>query len=357
MRKQFFLFAPLIAAAVAVFVSCTNDSAINKVLGAGTEAPVYISHKVTSGREVDFEFSVPVKIVEAKVRNDSAAGSEVPLEPFKEDYDTTVPLCFSEDNSGGDKVTADIVVEDAEDNSLDVLVSFRTRNDNLPELMINEIRTTYTSKESSEFIELFAKTSGNLGALRLFSAYTSTETPIYEFPSVEVAAGEYITLHLRTLEGDTAVDELGNDLSLSKAKRASDTKDNARDLWLAVSEKRIDDKADVIYLLDQDDNILDMVVLAVDAEKWDKFTKAAEPLKRGAWRGRDGQTLQAVSFADVVNSTGLTMTRTLCRNEAAADSNTAADWYVCNDKGASPGAKNSEKRYDPTASKSVSKKK
>jgi hypothetical protein len=51
----------------------------------------------------------------------------------------------------------------------------------------------------------------------------------------------------------------------------------------------------------------------------------------------------------------MTATRTLCRNEAAGDSNTAADWYICATSGASAGAKNSDKRYDPSATKSVSK--
>jgi hypothetical protein len=101
-----------------------------------------------------------------------------------------------------------------------------------------------------------------------------------------------------------------------------------------------------------------MVVLAASSTTWDKISKAAEPLvKRGAWRGADGQMRQVLSLDDVIASKDMTATRTLCRNEAAADSNTAADWYICATSGASPGAKNSEKRYDPSASKSVSKKK
>jgi alcohol dehydrogenase class IV len=67
-------------------------------------------------------------------------------------------------------VSTDILVEDKNKNTLNVLISFRTRNDRMPEVVINEIRTAY-SNPRVEFIELKTTSAGNLGGMRLFAAY------------------------------------------------------------------------------------------------------------------------------------------------------------------------------------------
>jgi hypothetical protein len=227
----------------------------------------------------------------------------------------------------------------------------------MPALVINEIRFNYDSNKSSEFIELHTKTAGNLGAMRLFMASTSLDEPIYEFPPVEVAAGEYIMLHLRTLGVDKAVDELGSELNLSKANRADDSKDDARDLWVPGSTKYLH-KTDVIYLLDQDDMILDGLAVMETSTAWGKnkdFSKAAELLaKQGEWLSAGGEPVKTPGVADTISSANTTTTQTLCRDETAEDSNTLADWYVCAQSNASPGAINSTVHY---GSKSKSAKK
>ncbi|MDR2658706.1 MAG: hypothetical protein LBC27_01785 [Spirochaetaceae bacterium] len=350
MQKQFFLFVPLCAAAILWLSSCANETEINKVMGSGSEAPVFISYRAESGSEITFQFSTPVKVVSAFL--DTGEG----FEPFPDEYTSKISLRFLSDHSGGRSITADLLVEDAEGNSLNVLVPFKTRNERIPALVINEIRLDYINP-SVEFIELRTKTSGNLGALRLFVASTSIDEAVYEFPPVEVAAGEYITLHLRTLEGDKAVDELGSELNLSSAAKSSDTKDDARDLWVAGAVKYLH-TADVIYLTNQDDIVLDGLAIAKDSVDWDKnknLSKAAEFLaKQGAWLSAEGDAVKTPSAADAVNSSNTTPTRTLCRDETKADGNTLADWYTCDTSGASPGGKNSVKRYTPKA-KSVSK--
>jgi hypothetical protein len=337
MQKLFFIFI------CAALLSCADDTDINKIMGVASEAPVFIAYRAESGTEVKFQFSTPVKIIQAFL------DTEDEIEPFTDEYDRSISLRFTSDHSGGKAFTADLLVEDADGNSLNVLVPFKTRNDRMPKLLINEMRFDGSSAPASEFIELYTKTSGNLGAMRLFMAYTSLDEPIYEFPPVEVAAGEYITLHLRTRGTDTAIDELGNALNLSKAGRADDAKDDARDLWVPGSTKYLHKTADVIYLLDQDDMILDGLAVAENGSStWDKnknFSKAAELLaKQGSWLDASGKAVKTPGTADTVNSAGTTMTRTLCRDETVGDSNTLADWYICNGS-ASPGAKNNEVRY------------
>jgi hypothetical protein len=347
MQKLFFIFI------CAALLSCADDTDINKIMGVASEAPVFIAYRAESGTEVKFQFSTPVKIIQAFL------DTEDEIEPFTDEYDRSISLRFTSDHSGGKAFTADLLVEDADGNSLNVLVPFKTRNDRMPKLLINEMRFTYDSNKSSEFIELHTQTDGNLGAMRLFVASTSLDEPIYEFPPVEVAAGEYIMLHLRTLGVDKAVDELGSELNLSKANRPDDSKDDARDLWVPGSTKYLH-KTDVIYLLDQDDMILDGLAVMETSEAWGKnkdLSKAAELLaKQSAWFDANGKAVKTPGGADTISSANTTTTRTLCRNEAIPDSNTLADWYICANSGASPGAKNSTTIYTAKSTKSAAKK-
>jgi hypothetical protein len=281
------------------------------------------------------------------------------LEEFSGEYESTVALRFKEDISGGKSITADLLVEDADSNSLNLLVPVKTRNERIPKtLKLNEVRLEQGSSTSGgikyhtiEFIELYTKTDGNLGAMRLFVASMGIDEPVYEFPQAEVKAGEYITLHMRTKEGDTAIDELGDKLNLSAAVVSKKTEviDTVRDLWVPVNTRYLHD-TDVIYIVDQDDVVIDAIVIAESPDVWTKksvFSKAAELLaKQGAWLDKDGRAVKSPGYTDAVDSTNATATRTLCRDETKEDSNTLADWYICAQSNATPGEKNSTNRYE-----------
>ncbi|MDR2445417.1 MAG: hypothetical protein LBD44_05735 [Spirochaetaceae bacterium] len=350
MKKEFSTLFFLTALLCAILPSCDEAMAINKVLGMGVQAPVFISYKAISGIEVQFQFSVPVRVIEAYVD----VGLE--LEEFSSEYESTVALLFKEDISGGKSIIADLLVEDVDGNSLNLLVPVKTRNYRIPNLRLNEVRldqsrSSSTKKYSIEFIELYTEAAGNLGAMRLFVASMGIDEPVYEFPQAEVKAGEYITLHMRTKEGDTAVDELGNELGLSVVTESNekDVSATARDLWVAVDTKYLH-STDVIYLTDQDDLIIDALVLAETPDAWAKnntFSRAAELLARqGAWLANDGEAVKSPGYADTVDSAKTTATRTLCRDETKADTNTLSDWYICATSNATPGGKNSTNRYE-----------
>jgi hypothetical protein len=205
----------------------------------------------------------------------------------------------------------------------------------------NELRTE-NSNQKHEFIEFKTVEAGNLGALRVYVSGNNKNPLLYEFPSIEVSAGEYITLHLRTTEADSR-DELGGDLTKSGGADAVAT---ARDLWIPGSTKLLR-KTDAVYLLDQDDRVVDAVMLSEAADPWwgkDYFAEAAEFLfSMDAWKSPDGTICGP---ADSVRSAGTTNTRTICRDETLADSDTAADWYITATSNATPGKPNSVKRYN-----------
>jgi hypothetical protein len=348
-----------------VFVSCGGGTELNSLFGVSAEAPVYTGYQVISGTEVNFMFSTEVTLIYARFEPDIAlANGTMPEEAAADDGadgappapdvpSKTVASVFAGDHSGGERITADILVEDQSGNTLNILVPFRTRNDRVPKLVINEVRTE-SATPKSEFIEIKTNSAGNLGALRLFILSANASEPVYEFPPVEVGSGEHVTVHLRKRATDNGIDETGSNLALAASSETSAAKDlskTARDLWVAGNEKRIH-KTDVIYIVDQDDKIIDALALCETEKAWNKntaFKNGVELLaKQDMWRSADGILIKTPSFSDAVqNSAWITETRTLCRDETVDDSNTSADWYVCATSSATPGAVNNPKRHEP----------
>jgi hypothetical protein len=307
------------------------------ILGSRSQAPVFLGCRAAGTETLQFRFSRPVEVLAFN------ASPALPVESIE--GGEVIQVNLSDSIPGGEAYTADILVKDGEGNTLNVLVPFRSRNDRMPRLHINELRTEYSSSSTKlriEFVELKAVEAGNLGALRLYIAGNTKKSMVFEFPPAELAAGEYVVLHLRTLE-EGAVDETGDKLDLSKGGEAGAL---SRDFWIPGAEKLLH-KTDAVYLLDQDDSIIDAVMMSENADPWwtkDHFVQAADLLYRqGAWISPDGE----IPGPGAAVITGLsTATRSICRNEAVPDSNTAADWYITVTSGASPGALNNPKRFD-----------
>jgi len=302
-------------------VSCSSEATL---MGISASPPVFLGCRTEAEGEVHFIFSRDVKV--------ASMYFEPSMETEVLGQGQTVTVRFDDAQlPGGSKVTADILVEDSRRNTLNVLVSFYTRNNHMPSLVINEIRTAY-NRPRVEFIEIKTLSAGNLGAMRLFAAYTGNE-PIYIFPPIEVNRGEYIVVHTRSIEPGL-VDETGTILNLS---RGTDASPNGRDLWMPGSTKLHETNA--IYLMDQDDTILDGVLIASSNTRWrDSITAAAEEMVRqGIWPGSEP--------GDAFNSEGNTATRTINRIENRTNSHSPADWYITVTSGATPGRFNNPNRY------------
>lgn len=315
--------------------SCVTEigDAAKQILGNASEGPVFLSCRAVSETEVALRFSISVNVT-------SVYFSPPVQVDLIEDGDT-VRIHFSEGPPPGERLIVDILAEDENGNTINVLVPFRTKNNRVPPMLITELRTEY-SRPRSEYIELRTLAAGNLGAVRVF-AVSNNQSMIYEFPSIEAAAGEYITLHLRTLE-DNCRDELGDNLEASGGTGSWPT---ARDLWVPGATKLLR-KTEAVYLLDQDDNVIDAVMLSEKIDPWWGSERLAETAaflyESGAWETSDGKLCGP---AEAVFSTGTTATRTICRDETVEDSNTAADWYITVTSGATPGRENNPRRYTP----------
>jgi len=335
--KYLYLFMAGICSVFCTVCSCatgTGGDIAGQIIGNKSEAPVFLSCQAVSETEINFRFSLPVKVMSLHFNPE--------IKPNEVENGSTVRVLFNKGPGPGEKLTADLLAEDSSGNTINVLVPLLTRNNRIPPLRINEIRTEY-SKPKCEFIEFKTLEAGNLGALRLFIAGNYKAPMVYEFPPVEAAKGEYITLHLRTTE-ESNRDELEKKLDESGGVDSSPT---ARDLWIPGAGKLLH-KTDAIYLLDQDDHVVDAVMLSESEDPWwgkDYFAEAAEFLfKADAWKSPAEKICSPV---DAVSSNGTTLTRTICRDETLnVSSGTAADWYITANSSATPGKPNNPKRYN-----------
>jgi len=215
----------------------------------------------------------------------------------------------------------------------------------VPKLVINELCVEKPNNSNkTEFIELKMLSDGNLSGMRVVIMGNSTPSKLttYDFLSKEVRKTDFVVLHLRTLE-ESSRNEYGNDKAESGGENASS---KAWDFWIPDNKLLVHEAASVVYVLDQDDNVLDAVMISNNSTtSWgqDYFTQAAEFLfNQGAWKSTDGQICRP---ADSVISIDATPTQTICRDEETEDTNTAADWYITVNKGATPGEPNNPNRF------------
>jgi len=330
----------LCAICIALGSCSTGDAAIAAVLmlGGSSQSPVFLKCKAVSDDTVEFEFSQPVKV--------TSLSFDPVLEISSIENGSTVTVKFDESLTPGAMFSADLLAEDEKKNTVNVLVPFRSRNNRMPKLLINEICTEYASAaagKKEEFIEFKVKSAGNLGAMRVVinSNTNAAKKTVYEFSPVEVKKDEYMTLHLRTYN-PASEDEYTENLAQSAGINASPT---GRDFWMP-GETKLLHKTAMIYVLDQDDKVIDAVMLSETPDTWwakDYFAETAEFLfKNGAWKSAGGGV---GGPADAVASGKATNTRTICRDETVEDSNTAADWYITDTSCATPGKPNNPKRY------------
>jgi hypothetical protein len=326
---------------LSIISACSTEAAIQGVLNRKTTVPLFLECKAVSSTEICFRFSQPVKML------------SLFFEPFSEVLSVRegeeLLVTLTKPLREGEKITADVLVEDEHRNTINVLVPFRARNDRVPKLVINELRTVY-SNPRVEFVEFLSQSAGNLGALRLFAAGHSITKPVYEFPPLEIRAGEYIVLHMRSREED-CVDETGDNLALSGGYEALAT---VRDFWVPGTAKLLHDD-NVVYLVDQDDRIIDAVLLSKSpGPVWSKpalATAAEFVASQGAWLPLGGEAMApgtyTLSPADAASTANTTATRTINRDETFDKGGRAENWYITANSSSTSGMPNNTKRFVP----------
>jgi len=230
-------------------------------------------------------------------------------------------LQFSDDTVVGTDYLLVGTAKDEHDNTLDFTLAFSGYNSTVPAMVLSEVRIDYsksTSYTRVEYVEFVVLSDGNTAGMEFISAYDG-EDEKYTFPYIEVTAGEYIVLHMRTLSEDS-ITETGDDLLVSNAKDSS----SARDLWVDNTDARLG--ADDVLLLKERENgkILDAVVYSRSGkEDWSKVT-----LTRTLSRQNIDDCIEKKAAGDVQPYSVL-----------------ASDWIVVDSSCCTPGEVNSTNEY------------
>lgn len=225
-------------------------------------------------------------------------------------------------------------VQDNVGNTLTFSLPLLGFNSNVPEIVLTEIHPMYGSSNTKsgtvykcEYVEMLVTKSGNLSGLKLYSAYDGKDKA-YDFPAINVVAGEIITVHLRKKEGMEAVSETGMELNLSRTYYSSE---DSRDLWDDNDSARLGDSMDVILLINSaDGNILDGVCYAPEqSEVWktQEMLQACEKLvSAGLWKSSE------VNFA--VKSDGITLSKAVEKVSCGIGGDC---WCLSSTSGTNPG--------------------
>ncbi len=348
-----------------------------EILEGDFSLPKLESFSVLSDRQILLLFSKEVSLQSAAMQSED--GEQLLLQENAENEQTNSLLVeFAEATEIGKKYIFDVSAFDKNGNSVSLSINFSGFNSNPAKLIFSEIRNAYgtakvdgNSVHKSEFAEFYVLKSGNLSGFEIYSAVDGDEKK-YEFPAVEVKAGDYITVHMRKInadgiDGEGMISELEEDLSLSTH---IDSCSSARDLW-SSNEKSVFGNTDIIVLRDSaSKEIFDSFLCAPSTENsWptDEIKNLAEEvLTSGTWKNSTGDFSAGIETAVCSdNITSSACTRSYSRQNLAEvisfysenpDSkitSCASDYLITADKGSgskkiygvTPGYENSSNAY------------
>lgn len=332
-------------------ISCQLSPEGIILISGDYSCPKCNSFFLTNTNNAIISFSEEVYIDSLKLVNDSTTtniscnSSSILSTIDNTSTQTDFSIDFSENTFPEYLYTLSGVATDKKNNSLTFHFTFTGFNNNIPKLVLNEVRTE-SSKLKYEFIEIVALSEGNLGGVQILCGYDS-ENGIFTFPSVYVKENEYIVVHYRKSE-EGAITEINlvnasyeEELAVSTA---TDSCSTARDFWIDNTDARIQ-KSDVILIKDKKDGIiLDAVLFSESTNlEWKKDIQkeyATQASENGIWLDNSFEN----SVLNAAISDGITNTRTLSRQSLQGKSS-KDNWKIVATSNATPGTINSSKLY------------
>lgn len=317
--------------------SCVIDPQTVAIWGGDIQVPELLSVYPISTHELTAEFSDSVTVTAACVQGVEDATQFIKTHWDQKEASKAVTFCMAEKPGVGIEVVLSASVEDSGGNSYSFSVPFVGYNERVPELLISEIRTSY-SKPKVEYMEILVLSEGNMAGVVITNAMNSNSST-YEFPCCEVRAGDYVLWHVRSVEDGLVCESNAIDESLG-----TDSSNFAWDFW--DTQERAPLKSTNVLILQERTGGRIMDALLCAESKYDEWPSetvrlAAETVvNAGAW----GPT---ALITDAVCSDYMTPTRTLGRIPSSKDTDSAGDWIVCATSCASPGNINSPKRHVP----------
>lgn len=335
-------------------LSCRMSEEGVEIVTTETQAPEILSFYAMDNSNLVLICSQKVEIEKVQVEaEDGSYFEENTAHKYSIDS-SQVKFTLKEPAKRGINYTLSGSLKDDGGNQLTFKLPFCGINESPARLLLSEVRSKHSVSngeiKKAEYVEFYVLKGGNTCGLEVVSG-SDGEDNKYVFPDMEVATGEYIVVHYRTVKDGLCISETGSDFSLSTATDSSD----ARDLWVENTDSRIGDN-DVIILRDSGRNsIVDAVLFsASEKEKWyykEQSNLASSAFIAGIWEGGD-----SVKYAACCDNVSLL--RTLSRLNVAqiieanpADSITEDtvitvckdDWAIVTT--ATPGTQNSTEVY------------
>lgn len=318
-KKKFavnYFFTVMLICSFVIFavapVSCRMTEEGIEVIPSDKTCPVVEKFEVTSSKSFYFSCSEKILVSQAFVNEENSGDSGAELPVNKIVYDETgknTTIILGDETRVGGNYVFNAVITDLSGNSVEFQQDFIGFNENPAVLIISEIRTkSDSSKKISDFVEFYCLKGGNTHGLKLCSS-AKGENYDYIFPAIDVKAGEYITLHNKTFDEEKALNEFGDDLTLSAAEESCGT---ARDLWRNGTDSVIGAASDVLILKNfSTGQIYDGIPYCKsETEKWTKKLQSeyAELLfSKNIWK--NGSDVSSAFYCDKAT----TLTRSISR--------------------------------------------
>lgn len=304
--------------------------------------PVILSAATLDEYSLEFVFDEPVRAETESL----LVQPELPVASVTADGNRII-VAFAEAQGIGTPYVLHLGAGDAAGNSLGFVYEFTGWNPRLPEILINELNPRGSSG-TPDCIELFVRSAGNLGGMRLLIGTAGKYSGELVFPALEVADGDFILAHPKSEGLPEEVDELVS-RDESGGKLATPT---AWDFWFPGSpglpgnngavtlySRKGGDAVDAVIWSDRSDN--------TEEEKlgWtgDGYIFAADLSIQGAWVSSGPVSLPS----EAVDVSASTATRSLCRASVPQDSDSAADWHTVPTSGRTFGETNTDDVHNP----------
>jgi hypothetical protein len=304
-------------------VSCDaqgQSEIFNALAGTDHSSPLFLESKAKSETEIILLFD---EMVFADMNHFSCPNNDNEVIGCSV-YENELNLRFKKALLPGKKTELKGRVNDWIGNSLTFTLGLWGYNPNLPTLLINEF-TTKGSGNNPDRVELLVLKGGNLAGITLFDGVKDNFDSFTILPSYEVKTGEYVVIEYSpALRGVHEIEFWGGESGLGSNNG-------------------------VISLYDSPEGtILDAVLytnreaIQFDGYGTKKVQQRAEVLKDlGMWLPN------SFTYEDGIDSSLSTATRSMCRSEGKADTNTKEDWHIVPTSNATFGKKNVTTVYKP----------
>ncbi len=249
----------------------------------------------------------------------------------------------------GSALSLEGTVRDGAGNSTSFVLPFWGYNPSLPVVLLNEV-LTQGSTTHPDLVELAVLESGNLAGLTFRVGCAAEPVQTYVFPPCEVAAGDFVVLHLKPQSLPEEMDETGD----AAASGGLDAYPYARDFWYPGGDGALPGENGCLTLNGSPTGrILDALLYSARTSASDTkyggfgsqalLDQARALAAEGAWRIAGSE----VRPEDAARSEGTTSTRTICRSSDSGDTDSGSDWHVVPTKGSTVGRTNSDALYVP----------